>query len=61
MAQYRLYCLDGAQRIAGAAEMVEGADDDAAIEAARALRKPMACELWQGRRLVAALPAAKPR
>ena len=58
MPSYRLYCLDGAGRITGAAELIEASDNEVAIAAARALRKPSKCEVWLGRRLVATIPAA---
>jgi hypothetical protein len=60
MRDYRLYCLDGTKRIQRAADVISAVSDDDAITLARALRKPTACEIWQGRRLVATLPAAKP-
>ncbi|WP_309661167.1 hypothetical protein [Sphingomonas sp.] len=59
MGEYRLYCLDGAKRIQRAAEVIAAQDDGHAIDIARGLDMPMACELWQGRRLVASIPAAK--
>ncbi len=46
MADYRLYGLDGAGQIAGAAEVIKATSDDDAVAAARALRRPMACEVW---------------
>lgn len=60
MEDYRLYCLDGAQRIQRAAEVINASSDEDAVAQARALDKPTACEIWQGRRLVATIPAAKP-
>jgi hypothetical protein len=60
MEDYRLYCLDGAKRIQRAAEVIHAASDEEAVAQARAMAKPMPCEIWQGRRLVATLPAAKP-
>ena len=51
MAAYRLYHIDGGGRFS-AAEWLEAADDAAAIAAARALNKSIACELWQGQRFV---------
>lgn len=54
MGTYRLYCLDGVDKVASA-EWVEAADDDAAIEASEGLRNGRKCELWQGSRLVARL------
>ena len=59
MREYRLYCLDGAKRIQRAAEVIAAQDDDNAIDIARGLDMPMACELWQGRRLVASISPAE--
>ena len=59
MRDYRLYCLDGTKRIQRAADVISAVSDEDAITLARALRKQMACEIWQGRRLVATIPAAK--
>jgi hypothetical protein len=58
MADYRVYCLDGAGRIA-LADWIEASDDDDAIAKARKL-KPNAnsCEVWQKGRLVAKLSSA---
>lgn len=56
MAEYRLYCLDGDGRIGGAAELIVADSDEQALEAARE-RDSAPCELWQGRRLVGAIPA----
>ena len=58
MQNYRLYCLDGVKRIARAADVIAAQSDDEAIAAARELANPKACEIWQGRRLVAPIPAA---
>ena len=57
MRDYRLYCLDGTKRIQRAADVISAPSDAAAITLATALRKPMACEIWQGRRLVATIAA----
>ena len=46
MAEYRLYCLDGAGRITRAEE-IEATGDEEAIMIARALKKRVRCELWQ--------------
>ena len=59
MPNYRLYCLDGAGRISGAAELIVADSDDAALEDARS-RGVSPCELWQGRRLIARIPATPP-
>jgi hypothetical protein len=52
LAGYRLYCLDGANKVASG-EWIEADDDEAAIEAARERHDGYECEVWQGRRLVA--------
>jgi hypothetical protein len=49
---YRLYCLDGLDKVASA-EWIEAKDDEAAIEAAEGMHHGRKCELWQGGRLVA--------
>jgi len=54
LADYRLYCLDGANKVASA-EWVEADDDEAAIEVAKQMHEGQQCELWQGRRFVARL------
>jgi hypothetical protein len=59
MRDYRLYCLDGTRHIQRAAEVIKAPCDEDAIDIARGLDMPTACELWQGRRLVASIPAAK--
>ena len=51
VAAYRLYHIDGGGRFS-AAEWIEAVDDEAAVAAARALNKSIACELWQGQRFV---------
>ncbi len=51
MPAYRLYRVDGAGRIL-AAEWLEAADDEAAIELAGASSNGDRCELWQRQRLV---------
>jgi hypothetical protein len=54
VADYRLYCLDGARKVASA-EWFEADNDPAAVEAAKTMLNGYRCELWQGRRLVARL------
>lgn len=54
MAGYRLYCLDGVNKVASA-DWIEADDDDGAIEAARNMMNGYECEVWQGPRLVARL------
>ena len=51
---YRLYCLDGVNKVASA-DWIEADDDRAAIEAATERHDGYECEVWQGRRLVARL------
>jgi hypothetical protein len=56
MPEYKLYRLDGAKRIARAAEVLSADSDEQALDAARNLA-PGSFEIWQGRRLVATIPA----
>ena len=57
MEDYRLYCLDGAGRIA-LAEWLDASSDADAIEQALALKNgARRCEVWQHNRLVAELDA----
>jgi hypothetical protein len=51
---YRLYGLDGVNKVASG-EWIDAEDDDKAIEIARNRMDGHDCELWQGRRLVARL------
>ena len=59
MPNYKLYSLDGTGRISGAAQLIVAASDDEAVEDAQS-RSLSPCELWQGRRLVARIPASPP-
>ena len=59
MGTYRLYCLDGVDKVASA-EWIEADGDDAAIEAAQDIRDGRSCELWQGNRLVMRLSGKGP-
>jgi hypothetical protein len=52
---YRLYCLDGANKVTSA-EWIDADDDKAAIEVAKELMDGQECEIWQGTRLIARLP-----
>ena len=54
MTGYRLYCLDGANKVASA-EWIDADDDEAAVEAATEMMDGQECEIWEGRRLVARL------
>lgn len=51
---YRLYCLDGANKVASA-DWIDADDDEAAIEAAKERHDGYECEVWQGQKLVARL------
>jgi len=52
---YRLYGLDGVDKVASG-EWFEADDDDAAIEVAKKMMDGHDCELWQGKRLVTRIP-----
>ena len=52
MADYRLYGLDGVDKVASAV-WIEADDDEAAIVAAKEILGGAKGELWQGPRLVA--------
>ena len=54
MGSYRLYCLDGADKVV-TADWIDAADDAAAIDAAEQQHNGRKCELWQGERLVATI------
>ena len=54
VADYRLYCLDGANKVASA-EWIDAEDDNAAIKVAQTMFDGYECELWQGTRLIARL------
>jgi hypothetical protein len=57
MAEYRLYCLDGAGRIS-LAEWIDADSDQEAIAKARQIEHgAIKCEVWQRNRLVARLSA----
>jgi cobalamin biosynthesis protein CbiG len=49
---YRLYGLDGVNKVASG-EWIEADDDETAIEVAKKMMDGHDCELWQGPRLVA--------
>ena len=58
MASYRLYGLDGVDKVASG-EWFDAGDDQTAIDVAKQMMDGKDCELWQGRRLVARLPRAE--
>lgn len=51
MANYRVYCLDGANKVASAG-WVEADGDEAAVEQVKERFAGYKCELWDGQRLV---------
>lgn len=51
MTQYKIYCIDGANKIAFA-DWVEADDDAVAIALVKERHDGYKCELWQGTRLV---------
>ena len=51
MAQYKVYCIDGADRVA-AADWLEADNDEAAVALMKERHAGFKCELWQGTRLV---------
>lgn len=56
MADYRMYCLDGADAIAQA-EWIEADSDEQAVELVRDKKLRVRCEIWEDQRLVAEIPA----
>jgi hypothetical protein len=54
VANYRIYCLDGANRVASA-EWIEADDDDHAIAIVSERHDGYKCEVWDSKRLVARL------
>ncbi|MCL6729492.1 hypothetical protein [Sphingomonas hankyongi] len=52
VAGYRLYGLDGVDKVASG-EWFDAEDDETAVEVANEMMDGKDCELWQGRRLVA--------
>jgi hypothetical protein len=59
MADYRLYCFDGAGKV-WAADWIQASSDEEAVKAARDLETGVKCEVWQGRRFVAAIELPTP-
>jgi hypothetical protein len=59
LANYRLYRLDGAGKI-DAAEWIEAADDEQALQLARGKGAGHPYELWYGKRLVVRCPDPDP-
>jgi len=57
---YRYYCLDGQGRLHDAAWFAAESDQDA-VEHVTAKHPDSKCEIWQGKRLVAALAPMRRR
>jgi hypothetical protein len=55
---YRLYCLGGDGNITRS-DWIDALSDDEAIAIARGMEKSVDCEIWEGNRLVARIPAMK--
>ena len=51
MGHYRVYCLDGGDKI-DSAEWIDAADDTAAVREVKKRFPKHSCELWDGARLV---------
>lgn len=51
MGHYRVYCLDGANKVASA-EWIDADNDSSAVEVVRKRFPRLKCELWDGPRLV---------
>ena len=60
MADYRLYGLDGVNKVASG-EWFEAEDDQAAIEVAKTMMDGHDCELWQGGRKIALIKSRRRR
>lgn len=52
MSDYRIYCIDGDDKIASG-DWIEAMDDEAAIAIVKELRDGYKCEIWNGSHLVA--------
>ena len=55
VADYRLYGLDGVDKVASAI-WIDAEDDADAIEVAKNMMDGHDCELWQGKRFIARIP-----
>lgn len=56
MPDYRVYCLN-AEGHFSQAESIEARDDGEALVIARSINRDVDCELWNGSRFIARLPA----
>lgn len=59
MTGYRLYGLDGVNKVSSGV-WIDADGDEAAIEAAKTMMDGKDCELWQGKRLVKRIPSQHP-
>ncbi|MCW3797126.1 hypothetical protein OMW55_04805 [Sphingomonas sp. BN140010] len=57
MGDYRVYCTDADNRIVSA-YWVDAADEAGAVQAVEDQGHLFACEVWQGTRRIATVPAA---
>jgi hypothetical protein len=55
VAEYRLYGLDGVNKVSSG-EWFDAEDDQTAIEVAKRMMDGHDCELWKGKRFVARIP-----
>jgi len=60
MAEYRVYCMNAEGHITSA-ESIEAKDDGEALILAASIQGEGICELWQGARFIALLPALQPQ
>jgi hypothetical protein len=60
MAQYRLYCFDGADKV-WTADWIEADSDEEAIHTPRTMETGVKCEVWQAGRLVATVASGGTR
>lgn len=56
MPDYRVYCLNAEGHFSNS-ESIQARDDGEALTIARSIRRDVACELWNGPRFIARLPA----
>ena len=60
MADYRVYCFDGAGRMESA-EIIQAENDTEALAVAWTMNKAINCEVWDQNRFVGRLPASRVR
>jgi hypothetical protein len=51
VARYKIYCIDGGDKVASA-DWIEADDDEAAIDLVKERHDGYKCEVWLGTRLV---------